>query len=222
MHLRFLLRRGLSLRVHIITYPRNGSDCKSSLGLYHFHTSQHGFEDVQQPYSRTEPPQRSRQSHNPSTKQMMCERNALEDKGGTWRREHCQLARDSDRTRQRRLLTTLLLVSTELEVLAALEGHLHLVLADGALKTENDLLGGLGLLVEDGLGLSTVSWKARRSASATTNNLIARARRQSTAASPRDHHRSCHARPARTHQTAFGRNGAFPGRRGRPFQSCTG
>ena len=27
----------------------------------------------------------------------------------------------------------------------------------GALKTEHDLLGGLGLLVEDGFGLSTVS-----------------------------------------------------------------
>ena len=42
-------------------------------------------------------------------------------------------------------------------LLAALERHLHLVLADGALKTEDDLLGRLCLLVEDGLGLTTVT-----------------------------------------------------------------
>ena len=42
-------------------------------------------------------------------------------------------------------------------LLAALERHLHLVLADGALETENDLLGRLRLLVEDGLGLTTVT-----------------------------------------------------------------
>ena len=42
-------------------------------------------------------------------------------------------------------------------LLAALEGHLHLVLADGALQTEYDLLGRLRLLVEDGLGLTTVT-----------------------------------------------------------------
>ena len=42
-------------------------------------------------------------------------------------------------------------------LLAALEGHLHLVLADGALQTEDDLLGRLCLLVEDGLGLTTVT-----------------------------------------------------------------
>lgn len=33
----------------------------------------------------------------------------------------------------------------------------HLVLASGALETEDDLLGRLGLLVEDGLGLSSVT-----------------------------------------------------------------
>jgi hypothetical protein len=54
-------------------------------------------------------------------------------------------------------LALLLLVTTKLEVLAALESHLHLVLADGALEPEDDLLGRLGLLVEDGLGLTTVS-----------------------------------------------------------------
>lgn len=45
----------------------------------------------------------------------------------------------------------------KLEVLAALEGELGLGLADGALQSQDDLLGGLGLLVEDGLGLTTVT-----------------------------------------------------------------
>ena len=51
----------------------------------------------------------------------------------------------------------LLLGTTELEVLASLEGNVGSVLALGALETQNDLLGGLGLLVEDGLGLTTVT-----------------------------------------------------------------
>jgi hypothetical protein len=42
-------------------------------------------------------------------------------------------------------------------VLAALERDLVLGLARGALEAEDDLLGGLGLLVEDGLGLATVT-----------------------------------------------------------------
>jgi len=42
-------------------------------------------------------------------------------------------------------------------VLAALQGDLVLVLADLALQTKDDLLGGLGLLVEDGLGLTTIT-----------------------------------------------------------------
>lgn len=45
----------------------------------------------------------------------------------------------------------------KLEVLAALQRKLLLGLASSALKTENDLLGGLGLLVEDGLGLTTIT-----------------------------------------------------------------
>jgi len=53
--------------------------------------------------------------------------------------------------------TLLLAVTTELEVLAALQGDLVLVLADLALQTKDDLLGGLGLLVEDGLGLTTIT-----------------------------------------------------------------
>ena len=43
----------------------------------------------------------------------------------------------------------------ELEVLGALDGEHALALALGALELEDDLLGGLGLLAEDGLGLST-------------------------------------------------------------------
>jgi len=54
-------------------------------------------------------------------------------------------------------LALLLLVTTELKVLAALQGDLVLVLADLALQTKDDLLGGLGLLVEDGLGLTTIT-----------------------------------------------------------------
>lgn len=45
----------------------------------------------------------------------------------------------------------------QLEVLAALQGELLLGLAGSALKTQDNLLGGLGLLVEDGLGLTTVT-----------------------------------------------------------------
>jgi len=50
-----------------------------------------------------------------------------------------------------------LLVTAKLEVLASLDDQELLLLGFGALKTEHDLLGGLGLLVEDGFGLSTVS-----------------------------------------------------------------
>lgn len=50
-----------------------------------------------------------------------------------------------------------LLVTTQLEVLATLQGQLQLGLALRALETQDNLLGGLGLLVEDGLRLTTVS-----------------------------------------------------------------
>jgi hypothetical protein len=50
-----------------------------------------------------------------------------------------------------------LLVTTEFEVFATLDGQLHLVLADSAFETEDDFLGGLSLLVEDRLGLTTVT-----------------------------------------------------------------
>lgn len=42
-------------------------------------------------------------------------------------------------------------------MLAALQGELLLGLASSALETQDDLLGSLGLLVEDGLGLTTVT-----------------------------------------------------------------
>lgn len=42
-------------------------------------------------------------------------------------------------------------------MLAALQGELLLGLAGTALETEDNLLGGLGLLVEDRLGLTTVT-----------------------------------------------------------------
>lgn len=45
----------------------------------------------------------------------------------------------------------------KLEVLATLEGELGLGLAVGALESQNDLLGGLSLLVEDWLGLTSVT-----------------------------------------------------------------
>jgi hypothetical protein len=45
----------------------------------------------------------------------------------------------------------------KLEVLASLQGQLALGLALDALQAQHDLLGGLGLLVEDGLCLTTVT-----------------------------------------------------------------
>lgn len=49
-----------------------------------------------------------------------------------------------------------LLLVTELKVLAPGQRLVRLVFADGALKAEDHLLGGLGLLVEHGLRLPTV------------------------------------------------------------------
>lgn len=45
----------------------------------------------------------------------------------------------------------------KLEVLATLQGKLGLGLADSALQSQDDLLGSLGLLVEDGLRLTTIT-----------------------------------------------------------------
>lgn len=54
--------------------------------------------------------------------------------------------------------TTLgLLVTTEFEGLAAFQDKLMLVLADGTFQTQDNLLGSLGLLVENGFGLTTVA-----------------------------------------------------------------
>lgn len=60
---------------------------------------------------------------------------------------------------QRHLLLGLLglLGAANLKVLATLHGELHLVLAVLALETEGDLLGGLGLLLEDWLGLTSIT-----------------------------------------------------------------
>lgn len=54
-------------------------------------------------------------------------------------------------------MTLLLLVTTELEVLASLQRKLSLGLADNALQSDDNLLGGLSLLVENLLGLTTVT-----------------------------------------------------------------
>lgn len=54
-------------------------------------------------------------------------------------------------------LTLLLLVTTKLKVLASLQRKLTLGLARSALKSQNNLLGGLSLLVQDRLGLTTVT-----------------------------------------------------------------
>lgn len=50
-----------------------------------------------------------------------------------------------------------LLLISELEVLGALEDVLNGLLAAGAGELQDDLLGGLGLLVEDRLGLTTIT-----------------------------------------------------------------
>lgn len=52
-------------------------------------------------------------------------------------------------------LALLLLVTTQLEVLASLQSQLGLGLAGDTLQSQHNLLGGLSLLVEDGLGLTT-------------------------------------------------------------------
>ena len=54
--------------------------------------------------------------------------------------------------------TTLgLLITTEFEGLATLQDKLMLVLANGTFQTEDNLLGSLGLLVENGLSLTTIT-----------------------------------------------------------------
>jgi hypothetical protein len=53
--------------------------------------------------------------------------------------------------------TLRLLVTTKLEVLASLQRKLELGLALDTLQSQDNLLGGLGLLVEDRLGLTTVT-----------------------------------------------------------------
>jgi len=50
-----------------------------------------------------------------------------------------------------------LLVTAQFEVLASLQRQLSLGLAYGALQPQHNLLCGLGFLVKDGLGLTTVT-----------------------------------------------------------------
>jgi len=50
-----------------------------------------------------------------------------------------------------------LLITAQLEMLASLQCQLRLGLAYGTLQSQHDLLGCLRLLVEDGLGLTTVT-----------------------------------------------------------------
>ena len=50
--------------------------------------------------------------------------------------------------------TFVLLVAAKFEMLATLDCNLMLMLANGAFKTQHNLLGSFGLLVEDGLGLT--------------------------------------------------------------------
>lgn len=54
--------------------------------------------------------------------------------------------------------TTLgLFITTEFERLATFQNKLMLVLANGTFKTQDDLLSGLGFLVENGFGLTTIT-----------------------------------------------------------------
>lgn len=54
--------------------------------------------------------------------------------------------------------TTLgLLITTKFERLAALQDELMLMLANGTFQTQDNLFGSLGLLVENGLSLTTIT-----------------------------------------------------------------
>jgi hypothetical protein len=56
---------------------------------------------------------------------------------------------------ERESSTFSLLLTTQLKVFAALERELMLLLTNGAFQPEDDFLGSLGLLLEDGFGLAT-------------------------------------------------------------------
>lgn len=104
-----------------------------------------------------------------------------------------------------RLVVLVLGLATDFEVLAALQNNLVLEAALSALKTEHDLLGGLSLLVEDGLGLAT---ETRLLAVVTTL-----AYRSASGA-------------LRSTNDSEGEGGkvlrSYPERTRRPYQSCTG
>lgn len=65
--------------------------------------------------------------------------------------------RNAPRNLEHQCRTLRLLVTAQLEVLASLERQLRLGLALCALQSQHNLLGGLSLLVEDRLGLTTVT-----------------------------------------------------------------
>lgn len=71
---------------------------------------------------------------------------------------HCNqhVSKSSPTAPRGRILSTQINVP-QLEVLAALESKLRLGLALDALQSQDNLLGGLGLLVEDRLSLTTVT-----------------------------------------------------------------
>jgi hypothetical protein len=108
--------------------------------------------------------------------------------------------------------TLSLLVTTQFEVLATLDGKLHLVLALGAFQTEHNLLGGLGLF-------NPRQYKNDFSeSSATTINGISHLIKK-------NHHLpSCGRRAWFDHHNriAYGRNVSYLEQRERPYQPCIG
>jgi hypothetical protein len=73
------------------------------------------------------------------------------------RHARVQFTSRAERHLEHKSSTLGLLVTTKFKVLATLESKLHLVLAGSAFETQDNLLGGLSLLVEDGLGLTTIT-----------------------------------------------------------------
>lgn len=98
-------------------------------------------------------------------------------------------------------------LATDFEVLAALKDNLVLVAALGALEAEHDLLRGLSLLVEDGLGLTTEARLLPVITALTYNQGEATFRRRL----PREKERK------KERKTI-----TYPERTQRPCQSCTG
>merc|ERR1719253_1045544 len=73
----------------------------------------------------------------------------------TTEKKSSQISKVNIRYNPGSLLSSCLLLLTEIEVMSTLDGKLLLGLALFALETQDDLLGGLGLLLQDRLGLAT-------------------------------------------------------------------